>query len=428
MSIKPSSGNMDKENPARRSPWKLLHVDPDGDLPMTVQLADQLIWLVASGQVSSGEKLPTIRTLAKDLGINLHTVRAAYKRLESAGLIVTRRGIGSLVCEPVPHQFEGRRSGFPAHVVGLVVPDLGGPFYSAILSGIQSVARQHQFFVIASATSENAQAALDQLDMLIAKGVDGVMVASDYLPAPLGTEGIPGPGASDLVLPVVHIDRPDHAGYSITFDAAGMGYMAAQHLVEHGYRSVGLITPPRQFPTYRDCYTGFSRALAENGLEASRQPFVEAEGFAYAAGYKAAISLLDEKDPPEAIFVAEDSMAIGTLKAIRERGLRIPEDIALVGANNFEIADYVDPGLTTVYTSAKELGVAAMEMTVQLIAGDVVRQPRVVLPTRLVVRQSCGCTDVSEHHRTAGVAASNPGSELSEQDPAVQLGSGGIDA
>ena len=105
--------------------------------------------------------------------------------------------------------------------------------------------------------------------------------------------------------------------------------------------------------------------------------------------------MLALKDPPEAIFVAEDSMAIGTLKAVRERGLRIPRDIALVGANNFEIANFVDPGLTTVYTSAKELGITAMEMTVRLIAGEKINQPSVVLPTRLVIRQSCGCTGES---------------------------------
>jgi DNA-binding LacI/PurR family transcriptional regulator len=370
--------------------WDSLRVDLENELPLSVQIADQITWLIASGQVSAGTKLPTIRNLANHLGINLHTVRAAYMKLEAQALVTTRRGIGSIALEFKPEKVEGRDNGLQTHVVGLLIPDLSGPFYSALLEGVQKVATAHRLFVIVSSTGENVQTAMEQLRMLVAKRVDGILLASDYLLED-GTLAELEPDPDEFGIPIINIDRPDINEFSVCFDAEEMGYQATTHLLDHGYERVALITPPRAYPTMRNCYAGYLRALADAGIELNKADIRETSDFSLVSGSLAALQILDQVQPPKSIFVAEDLLAIGAISAIRERGLRIPEDVALVGANNFEISRFIDPGLTTVYSSAKEIGAEAMQFMISVLNNEDIQRRKIVLPTSLVIRGSCGC-------------------------------------
>lgn len=375
----------------RQEPWKELRVDFESSLPLSVQLSDQVTWLIVSGKCPKGTLLPPIRILADHLGINLHTVRAAYKKLEADKLISTRQGVGSVVLEYQPHHKDAV-NGLPSHVIGLLIPDLGGPFYSALLTGIQSLASEHQMFVIVSSTSENLTKAHEQLNMLAAKRVDGILIASDYLDQN-GKLANLDVDSKNIGIPIVHIDRPDISKCSVSFDAEDMGYSATRHLAAHGCDRIGLITASCEFPTFRDCCAGYRRAMTEAGYSPNPADIVEADGFTMDAGFRAAEELLQREDPPRAIFIAEDLLAIGAIKSIRARGLRIPEDIALVGANNFEISSYIIPSLTTIYTSAKEIGEEAMRLLIQLLDGGDIRKTRITLPVSLVIRGSCGCGD-----------------------------------
>jgi LacI family repressor for deo operon, udp, cdd, tsx, nupC, and nupG len=222
------------------------------------------------------------------------------------------------------------------------------------------------------------------MDQLIAKQVDGLIVATLFPETQGEFESLP---------PVVHVDDPSVGGYMVLLDSEQAGFLATRHLIEHGHRRIGLISGPLDWPNLRECYAGYERALRSAGLQVETGCVVQVPTFTLEAGHQAAQRLLELPDPPTAIFGAADLLAIGAMRSIEERGRRVPEDVAVVGYNNIDLAALVKPALTTVAAPSYDMGVAAMSMLLDLLQGLPVKKRRVRLPSRLIVRRSCGCKE-----------------------------------
>lgn len=367
-----------------------LTIDIDTDLALWLQLKQQLTWLIASGQIQPGEKLPPVRQLATHLGINVNTVRAAYQKLETEGLVAIRHGSGTVVLQFDPFHLAQQASPVRTHTVGILVPRLSNPFYPALLQGVEEIARKDHTLLFICNTDDDPLTGRTYLDQLIAKQVDGLIVA----PCGLRLDRQVNPTSLNQTsspVPLVYVDRPGETGYAVLLDSEGAGYAATRHLIEHGHRRIGLITCYLDSPTVRLCFEGYRHALEEAGLGGLPDLITTASAFTRVDGYESAQELLDSSALPTAIFAASDVLAAGAMQAIKERGLRIPDDIALVSYNDLDIATLVEPPLTTVAAPVRELGATAMQMLQRLIAGETVEQQQVTLPTRLVIRRTCGC-------------------------------------
>jgi DNA-binding LacI/PurR family transcriptional regulator len=190
---------------------------------------------------------------------------------------------------------------------------------------------------------------------------------------------------------VVFADVPGASGPGVEFDLTGAALRATRHLIEHGHRHIGFITPPVKWHNVAPIATGFNEALGSEGLSQDPSLVAMVGDFSRADGHEGASRLLDLSEQPTAIVAASDTMAIGALQAISARGLRVPDDVALVGIDDIDMAAVVTPPLTTVALPAEEMGTRAMNMLRDLMDG---RQPaarRVVLDTHLITRESCGC-------------------------------------
>ncbi len=141
----------------------------------------------------------------------------------------------------------------------------------------------------------------------------------------------------------------------------------------------------------RQSYQGYVQALGAAGLKEHPEHIATAPAFTIPAGRDSTHQLLGISNPPTAIFAAGDVLAVGALQAIKERGLRIPEDVALIGYNDLDIANLVEPPLTTVAAPVRDLGATAMQMLQRLVAGETVEERQITLPTKLVIRRTCGC-------------------------------------
>ncbi|WP_436532480.1 LacI family DNA-binding transcriptional regulator [Actinoplanes sp. HUAS TT8] len=170
----------------------------------------------------------------------------------------------------------------------------------------------------------------------------------------------------------------------ITSDNRGGGRQAARHLIERGHRRIATITGP--MPTYPavERLEGFTAALAEAGLTLAGAP---AGDWYLESGYTAMKQLLDLDPRPTAVFAAGDEMAVGALRAVHEAGLRVPEDVAIVGFDDIEVATLIPPGLTTVAQDKTGIGTAAAEAITAMLGGAATPPPT-VLPTELIVRGS----------------------------------------
>jgi DNA-binding LacI/PurR family transcriptional regulator len=366
-----------------------LKLDPSSGTDLSQQLKQQLAWLIATGHLQPGERLPSVRLLARHLSINLHTVRSAYRKLEADGLVETRQGLGTQVLAYEPSRIAQLAAQQRSHTIGVLIPDLN-PFYQPFLKGIEQVASHSRTMTFLCLTKDDPGETTRYYSQLAARQVDGLILASQdgsmFLPSnPQVLE------ASLQAFPMVFTDWPGSPGYSVELDLQSSGYLATKHLLEHGHRQVGLITVAWGGPNIDPLKEGYWKALHESGLEPDPQLIAEVEGFDSTAGEAGARQLLDLKSHPTAIFAIADLLALGALRRFKKAGVRVPQDIALASFNDIPIADLVEPPLTTVSAPAYQMGVEAMKMLESLMAGKRPRRRRVLLPAELVVRNSCGC-------------------------------------
>ncbi len=366
-------------------PLQRITVDPRLDLPLAQQLREQITWLIASGVLQAGDWLPPVRALARHLGINMHTVRSAYLRLEADGLVQTRQGQGTRVLPYDLSALTRLATATRSNTIGVVVPGLINPLYHAMLNGIQQVAeRDHTLLFVCDLQEDVVFAAPRYLAQLLSKQVDGIIASSFDAPALLSAQ------TGRNAFPLVTIDWPDATQCSVVMNLENAGYVATRHLLEHGHTRIGLITFAFPIAHVDRVNAGHARALHEAGLDVPPELTARVYGFGVAEGATGTRMLLNQPQPPTAIFAITDLMALGALQTVRSAGLRVPEDIALVGFNDIPLATLVDPPLTTVHAPAHELGVTAMALLQRLIAGEAPPDRPIVLPTTLIVRQSCG--------------------------------------
>lgn len=187
---------------------------------------------------------------------------------------------------------------------------------------------------------------------------------------------------------VLQGDLDGFSGPSVDIDNRSGALLAVRHLLSLGHRRIACITnAPLAYTAAVARLAGYQQALAEVGLESDPRLVAEAD-FDPASGHRAIHRILDVAQAvPDAVFVASDVVALGVLAGLRERRLRVPEDISIVGFDDISLAGYVNPGLTTIRVPARELGRVAGAALIERIAGRAL-DARIVLPTELVVRES----------------------------------------
>jgi LacI family transcriptional regulator len=272
--------------------------------------------------------------------------------------------------------------------LGVLLPDLYGEFFSEVIRGMDDTAQRNGFHLIISrshATKHGIETAMRAM-----RGrVDGVVAMSPDLDAE-SLLNIP------TTLPVVllcSVSRGNGVD-SLTIDNCRGAKAMVKHILSLGHKRIAIIKgAPRNYDA-AERLRGYRLALKEAGLKSDRSLELEG-GFTEAGGYAAALEILELDPRPTAIFAANDSMAIGALSALRESGVRVPDDIAVAGFDDIPLARYMDPPLSSVRVPICDLGSRAVEILLHGIThkNDHARKRERVL-TELVIRQSCGAQSV----------------------------------
>jgi LacI family transcriptional regulator len=270
------------------------------------------------------------------------------------------------------------------HTLGFVIPNISDPFYLEIVRGVEEAAAAEQYNLIV-VSQPQFSSEHRYLQLFTQRRVDGmVLVAIDvrrHEVEHILRRGVP-----------VALVQQDIGAQVPTFvvDNYGGASAAIEHILGHGRWRIAYITGSDFTPDNAGRLRGARDTLAAHGLELPPERIVPGNYFPD-SGYAAMQRLLDLPEPPDAVFAANDQMANGAMLAIRDRGLRVPEDMIMVGFDDVSLARYTSPPLTTVHQPAYELGFQAARTVLGAIDADVA-MARIVLPTALVVRQSCGCT------------------------------------
>jgi LacI family transcriptional regulator len=274
------------------------------------------------------------------------------------------------------------------HALGLIVPDNANPFFAEFARCVEDRAFAQGYTVALCNTNLDLRREAAYLDLLLDKRVDGVIVTSSTLTrAQLGL-------FVERRVPLVIVDpqEPDLGFDTVRVDDTAGSRRATSHLIEHGYSSIACLAGPRGSPGAMRRLAGFEEAMLEAGRTV-REDFVLFGPFSAESGYERALELLGRRDRPRSIFAEADLLAIGAMRAAWELGLRVPEDLAIVGFDDIVFANLTTPPLTTV---AQPLDVIADHAVALLL--ERLKRERDLSPPRdrlikaeMVVRASCGC-------------------------------------
>lgn len=360
-------------------------LDSHSDVGIAAQIRARIAVLIADGELTAGERLPPVRDLARQLGVNVNTVRSAYAKLDADGLVRTRHGVGTVVLAARVERPPGGALPLGVNTVAVLIGGLD-PFYLSLLRGIEEIAAEQGTLVLIADTHDSPTFAEATIRRLIARGVDGIIAVS--------VGGLAkGDGDRETlgrVPPIVYVDQPDRTGRVLLFDGHGAGYVATRHLGEHGHTRIGIVTAPLSWPNVKEVYEGYVQALEDAGGRLARNLVSEVDEFTVDAGRMGLARLLDLSDPPSAVFAAGETLALGVLHEARSRRMDVPGDLAITGYTDSPAAALVEPPLTMVSVPAREIGCQAMRALADLIGGKKPRPRRSVLDVELVLRDSCG--------------------------------------
>ena len=330
----------------------------------------------------------TMKRIAGELGVSITTVSKVLNNQPDIS-DATRTRVLAKVEElgyqrnAVARSLSLRRT----HTLGIVIPDLMHSFFVEVIAGVEPVASARGYGLLLCSSGEDAEKERAELEMLRGRQVDGVVIASAN-----------ASGNTDVLLQLsrlgtglVMIDRDDHPSvkcHRVLTDDEQVGLLATTHLLEGGCRTIGHIGgPPIVHAKRRE--KGWREALKARGIKPP-DDWVVRGGFMESDGHRAMKRLLTLRPRIDAVFAANDPAAIGAMKAVWEAGLRVPDDIAVVGVGDIALSDLLRVPLTTVGWSRRDQGRHAAELLLKTLEGGGDRLERVIIPPRLIVRESSG--------------------------------------
>jgi len=270
--------------------------------------------------------------------------------------------------------------------LGMLLTASSNPFYSEVVRGVERSCYERGYSLILCNTDGDAERMNRSLETLLQKRVDGLllMCTENHRPSKDAISRYPS-------LPIVMMDWSpfDGANDVIQDNALLGGEMATEYLIRQGYHKIACITGPLDKTTAQERLNGYRQAMNNAGLEIL--PGYEVSGdFEFEGGVPAMEKLLALPEPPHAVFASNDAMAVGAYQALYQRGLRVPDDVAVIGYDDIQLAQYMMPPLTTIHQPKDSLGELAVDALLHRLQDPEAEPQILVLTPELVVRQSVG--------------------------------------
>jgi LacI family transcriptional regulator len=310
----------------------------------------------------------TIKDIARALGISTSTVSRALRDSheispETKQLVLDCAEKLNYRPNPIALSLKERRS----RSIGVIVCEIANNFFSQVINGIESIAYDRGYNVIVSQSRESYEREVIDLQYLASRSVDGLLIS-------LSTE------TNDLShlkslhakgLPIVFFDRitEEINTHRVIVDNFRGAYDATEHLIKNGHKRIAVISNSEFLSITHERVAGYKEALIANGYEVNEHYVQHCfyGGMIFEEIEDAINKLFTQRNKPDAIFATSDKLTTGCLKTLKRRGLKVPDDVSVVGFSNTDIAELIDPPLTVVRQPAIEMGKAAIELLLQLI-------------------------------------------------------------
>jgi LacI family transcriptional regulator len=329
---------------------------------------------------------PTIHDIARELKISASTVSRALQnnpRISQKTRDKIRKLADSMGYRPntLASNLRNKKS----NTIGIVVPLINRHFFSSVISGVEEVASKAGYTVVISQSNDLANKEIAIVQSMFANRVDGLIISI----AMQSTSFDHLKMFKKRNIPLVFFDRavPEIEADKIVVDDYMGGFRVTQHLIEQGYQRIGHMAGPQNLMTYFDRKKGYIDALTKNGMEYD-ESLVISSTLISESGVAAVQQMMDLPNPPDAIFCGNDTTALSAMIYLRDKGIRIPEDLGIVGFSNEPFSRVVSPSISTIAQPAFLMGQKAAELILHQIINKGKSFQTLVLPTELIIRES----------------------------------------
>lgn len=321
--------------------------------------------------------MATIKDVAKLADISVATVSRYINKngyVSSKSKLAIEKAIHELNYKP--NQIARSLSTKQMHIIGLIVPDISNPFFPELARAIEDTALKEGYTVILCNSDENAEKELHYIETLQQKYIAGFIIATNQLPIEQYRK---------LNVPIVLLDRVLEIDLpSVTSKNQQGAETAIHYLIDRHVKEVAFFSGPKNLEPVQQRLAGFKKGIFEKNLKShifeSPFDFLEAE--------KIALEALVKYPTIDGVFASSDMIAMGVLKAAHKLGIRVPEELQIVGFDGIAIGEIVTPGLTTVAQNIYALGEAATKMLVQQINGETLQHKHITIEPSLIIRET----------------------------------------
>jgi DNA-binding LacI/PurR family transcriptional regulator len=326
----------------------------------------------------------TIVDVARRAGVSIATVSRSVHGSSLVNL-ATRRRVEQAMTELnyAPNVVARGLVTSRTQAIGLVITSMADPFFPPIVQGVEETAHDHGYGVLLCTSNNDPLRELSVVRLLRERRVDAIIIAASRV------GGLYRSHLQETKAPLVLINNEQSGTYdhSVGTDDVAGGRLATEHLIDLGHRTIGYVHGPLAKASTQDRLRGYEMALCAHGW--ALDPALVVVGDGQAEGGRLVVrELLMHSPRPTAVVCFNDLTALGVLFAIRNAGLRVPQDISVIGYDDIALAAYTEPPLTTIAQQSHEMGSLAMRLALDLLAGKEVAS--VTLPAALVQRESCG--------------------------------------
>lgn len=289
----------------------------------------------------------------------------------------------------VPNTLAAGLRGNKTNIIGVLIPTVTQPFLSSLISGIEITARKSGYNVIIMQSHDSYEEEVSMAKSLYGSRVSGIICS-------LAMKTNDTSHFDQFVsnnIPLVFVDRvpKDFNTFRVIIDNYAAGYKATKHLIDQGCTRIGHLTVGSKIGNiYTERMRGYKDALLKYNLEVDEELIVDLKSVTYEEGVKASNKLLNLKNRPDGIFASGDIMAVSAIQCAKKKGLRVPEDIAVIGFNNDPISEIVDPNLSTITHPAAKMGQMSAEIILKNIKSPKKDEVKEItfLNTEVLVRES----------------------------------------
>ncbi len=333
----------------------------------------------------------TLKSIAKELNLSVATVSKALKDYKDISEDTKQKVLDyATKFKYKPNSFAQSLRSNESRIIGLIIPEIVHHFFSNIINGVIVTARKKGYFVLVMPSEESYEDEVNQIKLLTEKNVDGILVS-------LSNDTINYSHIKQVIssgVPVVLYDRISKliSASKVQIDDIQAAIKATEHLINIGCKKIAHIRGPLKPQTTIDRAKGYRQALQDNNMIYDKNLVYNAEKMSYDDGYNLAEQIINEHPDIDGIFCFTDLVAMGALKKLNELGIRIPEQISIVGFSNWFITQTSSPTLTTINQPGFLIGQEACNILIEEIHAKRDNKPfehkTIKIPTELVIRES----------------------------------------